>query len=447
MATCVTPPSEPDEDRGPGHVSSSAASSYTCYGGGYGSGTSVRPASLDGRGSLDELRLRRSSSVDAILRSRSHAAATERSVTISRMLERAETRRGKLPAYDDATGHYAADDGLPQQQQEGWDEDAEAQEEEYDYYGLNTADGHADVYGACGAGGYHQSGDGTLGLVAGMGSILIGGASGDGHADMGLEDVAAEGNAKGLPQACLFVASLSSAKTDEQLLQSVTQHFERWGQLANVKVLKDWLSRPYAFVQFTICLTLLQQSVDDAKRALVEAHNTVVDNRHIRVEQARVNRTLFIAKFPRIHTEATIREILERHGPVEDLTILQNYQTGRSKGCGFVKYAYREDAIRAFLGLRQQMKWVVEWAANLERGAVEVDLRSIFIGQLNQGVVNTRMVEERFGQYGRIESLQLINKFSAGPNSRPGFAFIKYADEASAERAVAEENAKQFLDR
>jgi len=36
-------------------------------------------------------------------------------------------------------------------------------------------------------------------------------------------------------------------------------------------------------------------------------------------------------------------------GPIEDLTMLQNYQTGRCKGCGFVKFSYREDAIRAFV--------------------------------------------------------------------------------------------------
>ncbi|KAI8835528.1 hypothetical protein BC829DRAFT_448141 [Chytridium lagenaria] len=244
-----------------------------------------------------------------------------------------------------------------------------------------------------------------------------------------------EASRKGLPQACLFVASLSSARTDEQLLKSVTEHFAQWGPLANVKVLKDWMGRPYAFVQF--------ENVEDAKRALVEAHNTVVDSRHIRVEQARVNRTLFIAKFNRTQPEA-VREVLEKYGPVEDVTLLKNYQTGRSKGCGFVKYCFREDAIKAFLGLRQ-LRWVVEWAANLDRGNIEVDLRSIFVGQLNQNLITQQLLEERFGVYGAVESIQLVNKFPY--DTRPAFAFIKYTDEACAERAVMEENAKQWLDR
>jgi RNA recognition motif-containing protein len=115
--------------------------------------------------------------------------------------------------------------------------------------------------------------------------------------------------------------------------------------------------------------------VEDANRALVEAHNTIIDNRHIRVEQARVNRTLFIAKFNRSQPDQVsillitgrtsngcicdnlrfltfskqVRETLQRYGPIEELTLLQNYQTGRSKGCGFVKFCFREDAIKAFL--------------------------------------------------------------------------------------------------
>ncbi|KND02844.1 hypothetical protein, variant [Spizellomyces punctatus DAOM BR117] len=298
---------------------------------------------------------------------------------------------------------------------------------------------------------------------------------------------------KGLPQACLFVASLSSSRTDEQLHESVTNHFERWGKLMNVKVLKDWLARPYAFVQF--------ESVEDSKHALVEAHNTVIDGRHIRVEQARVNRTLFIAKFNKSVAEyvqdandvkavtSQLRQILERYGPVEDLTILQNYQTGRSKGCGFVKFCFREDAIRAYLGLRTNLKWVAEWsdnycvlppsqfsgysfshdqlcspsgsdirpqhslhhhlhrAANLDRGNVDIDRLSIFVGQLNQAVITRELLEEKFGQYGPIQSLQLINRYPTGPNSRPAFAFIKFLDEATPEHAIQEENGKLWLDR
>ncbi|KAK9712554.1 hypothetical protein K7432_007073 [Basidiobolus ranarum] len=236
------------------------------------------------------------------------------------------------------------------------------------------------------------------------------------------------------PQGCIFVASLAASKTDEELHESVTKHFSKYGKLLNVKVLKDWKQRPYSFVQF--------ENVHDAKRALTEAHHTILDGRHIRVEQARVNRTLFIAKISRSLNEEELRNILEEYGPLEDLTILQNYQTGRSKGCGFVKFCYRDDAIRAYSELRVNSKWVVEWAPNLERGSGQVDRTSVFIGQLNQKLVTQSLLEEKFGKYGKIELLNLVNRNA----NMPAFAFIKYSNEDAAGKAIENENGSRWLE-
>ncbi|ORX89985.1 hypothetical protein K493DRAFT_305307 [Basidiobolus meristosporus CBS 931.73] len=200
------------------------------------------------------------------------------------------------------------------------------------------------------------------------------------------------------PQGCIFVASLAASKTDEELHESVTKHFSKYGKLLNVKVLKDWKQRPYSFVQF--------ENVHDAKRALTEAHHTILDGRHIRVEQARVNRTLFIAKISRSLNE-------------------ENYQTGRSKGCGFVKFCYRDDAIRAYSELRVNSKWVVEWAPNLERGSGQVDRTSVFIGQLNQKLVTQSLLEDKFGKYGKIELLNLVNRNANMPGIVPCFAWLQ----------------------
>jgi RNA recognition motif-containing protein len=56
-----------------------------------------------------------------------------------------------------------------------------------------------------------------------------------------------------------------------------------------VKLLKDRSSRPYAFVQF--------QNVEEADKAIAMTQNYPLDGRKLRVEKAKVNRTLFIAKF------------------------------------------------------------------------------------------------------------------------------------------------------
>jgi RNA recognition motif-containing protein len=180
--------------------------------------------------------------------------------------------------------------------------------------------------------------------------------------------------------------------------------------------------------------------VADARKALEESHDTVVDGRHIRVEQARVNRTLFLTKLPKTLNQEILLKYLEKWGKVEDVTILSSPSTGRSKGCGFAKFRYREDAIRAYLvrrstvnlarnvpsvqflipwfhppqHIRQQGKWSVEWAANIEKQQPEADRHSIFVGQLNANKVTEEILENHFLKYGSIESVHLVNKNGEG---------------------------------
>lgn len=42
-----------------------------------------------------------------------------------------------------------------------------------------------------------------------------------------------------------------------------------------------------------------------------------------------------------------LRGIAEEYGAVETVTIIKTNQSKKSKGCGFVKYASREDAVKA----------------------------------------------------------------------------------------------------
>lgn len=46
--------------------------------------------------------------------------------------------------------------------------------------------------------------------------------------------------------------SLSKLLKDSDLSTSVLQHFSHWGLVLNVKVFRDWMQRPYGFVQFAV---------------------------------------------------------------------------------------------------------------------------------------------------------------------------------------------------
>ncbi|KAG0360749.1 hypothetical protein BGZ54_009398 [Gamsiella multidivaricata] len=250
------------------------------------------------------------------------------------------------------------------------------------------------------------------------------------------EQEQSEQRTKGEPQACLFVASLAASRTDVQLVDSVTEHFKKWGSLLNVKVMRDWMQRPYSFVQF--------EHIEDAEKAMADAQNTVIDGRHIRIEQARVNRTLFILKFGRATTEQDLIDMLEQYGPIEDVSIFHDLGPARNRRYAFAKFAYRDDAIRAYMALRNGSKWTVEWAPNLSTQN-QVEKESVFVGQLNPELTTEAVLHDRFKSYGNIQYLHLVKRNKPGTNRLTAFAFIEFDDEQSAKRAIDNENNAVFL--
>ncbi|KAF9335476.1 hypothetical protein BG006_011405 [Podila minutissima] len=244
---------------------------------------------------------------------------------------------------------------------------------------------------------------------------------------------------RGEPQACLFVASLCSTRTESELVDSVTKHFSKWGPLLNVKVLKDWAGRPYSFVQFV--------HVPHAQRAMAEAQNSVVDGRHIRIEQARVHRTLYILRIARSTSQEEISDVLKEYGPLEEVSIYYDPGPPRSRRYAFARFAYREDAIRAYMCLRGASKWIIEWAPNVPNPHHfdHVDKESIFVGQLDPDTVTEEALYERFSKYGDIMNLNLIKKKKPSMTQFSAFAFIEYDSEQSSTNAIANENCSPFL--
>lgn len=257
------------------------------------------------------------------------------------------------------------------------------------------------------------------------------------------------------PSSCVFVASLTSSLSDDQLCIAVTNYFSTWGVLTGVKVLRDPHNRPYAFVQYS--------NDKDAKNAICHAHNSDLEGRPIRCERAKVNRTLFFSSSLAYH-ENDIRSQLEVFGEVEKALpsndkgyILLNGNAKFSKHW-YIKFVYREDAIRSFASLKtDNSKWI-EWAKNIDEedsafgddstsnnGSEEgntksIDQKSIFVGQISNDISKEDLME-RFSKHGDIEELVLTKRFMNN------FAFIKYKDESSCATAVEKENHSMFKDK
>ncbi|GAA5801009.1 hypothetical protein HPULCUR_006449 [Helicostylum pulchrum] len=233
------------------------------------------------------------------------------------------------------------------------------------------------------------------------------------------------------PAACIFVARNLQ---DAELTSSVYHHFERWGTLLGVKVLKDWQKRPYAFVQF--------ESEEDCRVALQEAPGTVMDGRSIRCEPARI-----------------LQMQLVKFGELEDITVVQ--PQGRFY-YAFIKYKYRNDAITAYLTLKgnigdikdQHHSWFVEWASNIDISNTyrvghmmyrNLDKRSLFVGNLHVSTCEEEL-KDAFEKYGALQDVHVIRK-TYSQRIKKVFAFIKYNNEIEATAAIEHENGKVWKDK
>ncbi|KAG1494528.1 hypothetical protein G6F54_007817 [Rhizopus delemar] len=203
---------------------------------------------------------------------------------------------------------------------------------------------------------------------------------------------------KGSPAACIFVASLNKNVQDSELNKSVFEEFKQWGRLLNVKVLRDWMGRPYGF------------NVEDSKRALEESQGMILNGRSIRCEPARIGND------NRSNRQQYLTLRLSVFGEIENIFVPQ--QDPSKFYTAFVRYRYRDDAIHAFI-------------------VSEKDLVRLLSGNLPESTSEEEL-NELFGQYGVIIYIRVIRKYRE--NEKKVFAFIKYQSEPEATTAIQHQN-------
>ncbi|KAK9366072.1 hypothetical protein V1509DRAFT_311834 [Lipomyces kononenkoae] len=202
------------------------------------------------------------------------------------------------------------------------------------------------------------------------------------------------------PSACLFVASLSSAHTLENLRIAVLNVFAKWNPL-DVTAHRDSSDRPYAFVQL--------RSYEDARDALRECRGALIFDRPIRCEHARVNRALFLASASRHLLRRDAENIFKKFGQLEFL-VSATIQYGRGNVRGWcAKFEYREDAIEAYFNLKPNEDCIIFYVQNPDpRIPTSMDNPSIFIRNLDAKRVTTELLHGRFSTYGRIIDIELL---------------------------------------
>ncbi|KAL0227857.1 hypothetical protein RCL1_004000 [Eukaryota sp. TZLM3-RCL] len=155
--------------------------------------------------------------------------------------------------------------------------------------------------------------------------------------------------------ACIFVANIAETPNVEEDLRML---FSAFGPVLRVRCLADKSQRTfYSFIQFA--------DAASAKIALDNSKTLSLHGRMLRCEAAQTNTTLFVARIGRNTVEEDLLSVFSVFGEIEKVSIVMDHITQRSRGCGFVKFKFREDAIKALAAVKKlRRSWVVEFASS-----------------------------------------------------------------------------------
>ncbi|CAK9175884.1 unnamed protein product [Ilex paraguariensis] len=165
----------------------------------------------------------------------------------------------------------------------------------------------------------------------------------------------------------LFVGQVPKHMTEAQLIEM----FEEFALVDEVNIIKDKATRASRGCCFLIC-----PSREEADKAVNACHNkktlpgasSPLQVKYADGELERLEHKLFVGMLPKNVSDADLLALFSQYGSIKDLQILRGYQQ-TSKGCAFLKYETKEQALEAIETLNGKHKMegstvhlVVKWA-------------------------------------------------------------------------------------
>jgi len=125
---------------------------------------------------------------------------------------------------------------------------------------------------------------------------------------------------------------------------------------------------------------------------------------------------LFIGMLPRTVTEEAMRAVFQPYGKINEIVVLRE-PDGSSRGCGFVKYDRREDAINAINACNGQMFFqsqtnplTVKFADGGKKNTNTQD--AALMAQLKAQQLQIQMLMTQYSQYGAVDPYAAAKQMS-----------------------------------
>ncbi|CAI9107990.1 OLC1v1007489C1 [Oldenlandia corymbosa var. corymbosa] len=165
----------------------------------------------------------------------------------------------------------------------------------------------------------------------------------------------------------LFVGQVPKHMTEAQLMTL----FKEFALVEEVNIIKDKTTRASRGCCFLIC-----PSRQEADKAVTACHNkktlpgasSPLQVKYADGELERLEHKLFVGMLPKNVSDAEVSALFSQYGTIKDLQILRGSEQ-TSKGCAFLKYETKEQALAAIESLNGKHKMegstvplVVKWA-------------------------------------------------------------------------------------
>ncbi|KAL2626333.1 hypothetical protein AAZV13_07G105600 [Glycine max] len=230
----------------------------------------------------------------------------------------------------------------------------------------------------------------------------------------------------------VFVGGLDKDATESDLRKV----FGEVGVVTEVRLMMNPQTKKnkgFAFLRF--------ETVEQAKRAVAELKNPVINGKQCGVTPSQDSDTLYLGNICKTWTKEALKEKLKHYGVtnVEDLTLVEDTNDeGKNRGFAFLEFPSRSEAMDAFKRLqRRDVVFGVDKLAKVSFADSFIDpgdeimaqVKTVFIDALPPSW-DEDYVRDLLRKYGEIEKIELARNMPAARRKDYGFVTFGTHDAA-----------------